>query len=114
MTNLINNSVKYTAKGGSITLGIRDYNKDFILCYVKDTGYGIKSEDIPLLFNRFSNIAAQAKAGKKIKSSGLGLSICKGIIEKHGGKIWVESFVDSGSTFFFTLPKKHIFSLDNN
>ena len=66
---------------------------------VKDTGPGIPKEQLPHLFNRYWQARKLAQEG-----SGLGLYIAKGIIEAHGGQLWVESQVGSGSTFFFTLP----------
>ena len=105
-TNLVNNAVKYTPKGGAITIGICDYDQDFVLCFVKDTGYGIKTENIPYIFDRFTSVQPNTSVEKKVKSSGLGLSICKGIVETHGGKIWVQSEFEKGSAFYFTLPKK--------
>ena len=104
-TNLINNAVKFTPKSGKIIIGAKNFNDDFIKCYVSDNGIGIKNEDLPYIFDRFSNLDSKIKIQKKIKSSGLGLSICKGIIESHGGKIWVASEENKGSTFYFTIPK---------
>ncbi|MBP7652728.1 hybrid sensor histidine kinase/response regulator [Candidatus Dependentiae bacterium] len=105
LTNLINNAVKFSQKGGKIIIGAKSHNENFIKCYVKDNGIGIKNEDLPYIFDRFANIDSKIKIQKKIKSSGLGLSICKGIVESHGGKIWVASEQDKGTTFYFTLPK---------
>lgn len=104
-TNLVNNATKYSPKGSSINIGLCDYDQDYILCFVKDTGYGIKPENLPHIFERFTSIRVTAAGEKKVKSSGLGLSICKGIVEAHGGKIWVQSEIDKGSAFYFTLPK---------
>jgi signal transduction histidine kinase len=67
---------------------------------VKDTGAGISAEDLPHVFDRFW----QAAAGAGRKGAGLGLSISKGIVEAHGGRIWVESAAGEGSTFYFSIP----------
>ena len=68
---------------------------------VSDTGTGIPKERLPYVFDRFWQAEESAKQG-----SGLGLAISKGIVEAHQGKIWVESTVDQGSTFYFTLPSR--------
>ncbi len=98
--NLLNNAVKFTEKGG---IKIRTGKAgNFITVSVKDTGIGIKESDIPLLFERFRQL--DSGMTRKTGSTGLGLSICKDIIEKHGGKIWVESQPGEGSIFNFSLP----------
>ena len=69
---------------------------------VRDYGEGIGPHDLPKLFRKFSQI--DSSATRKAGGTGLGLVICKGIVEQHGGKIWVESTAGEGSTFYFTLP----------
>jgi PAS domain S-box-containing protein len=96
--NLIGNAVKFTAAGGRISVGAAPRETD-VLFWVKDTGKGIAAEDAPHLFDRFW----QARKGER-HGAGLGLQIAKGIVEAHGGTIWVESAVGLGSTFFFTIP----------
>jgi signal transduction histidine kinase len=101
LQNVIENAVKYTPKGGVIEINFED--KDgFIQVSVKDSGIGISDEDQKNVFNRFF----RAKNAIKVETdgSGLGLFITKGIVEKHGGKIWFKSKVGEGSTFYFTLP----------
>ncbi len=100
--NLINNSLKFT-KQGEVTAGYW-INNDTVLCYVKDKGIGISKEDQSKVFQRFVKIEGehQVKEG-----TGLGLPICKGIIETLGGKMWLESEPGVGSTFFFTVPYKN-------
>jgi len=98
LENLIGNAIKFTAPGGSITVGAsREGNE--ILIWVKDSGAGITAEQLPHIFDRFWQ--AQKKERRGI---GLGLSICKTIVEAHGGRIWAESAVGAGTTMFFTVP----------
>jgi PAS domain S-box-containing protein len=99
--NLINNAIKFT-NNGFILIKTERWNKDFAKVMIQDTGIGIAKEDIDKLFHRFSQI--ESKDHPKHGSTGLGLAICKEIIEKHHGKIWVESESGRGSTFIFTLP----------
>ncbi len=100
LTNLVKNSIKYSNEG-SIEIGYTVKDK-FIEFYVKDTGIGIPKSDIDNVFNRF----VQAKNVNTIAAQGvgLGLAITKGYVEMLGGKIWVESKQDVGSTFYFTIP----------
>jgi PAS domain S-box-containing protein len=101
--NLISNAIKFTNRNGSIIISAEPANNSrFIQFSVKDTGVGIKEEDIPKLFNVDSKFTSEGTAGEK--GSGLGLSLVKEIIEKHGGTIWVESKFGQGSDFKFTLP----------
>ncbi|NIM47209.1 MAG: PAS domain-containing protein [Candidatus Aenigmarchaeota archaeon] len=99
VTNLITNAIKFTSKG-SITIENSE-EKGYVKTVVSDTGIGISKEHIPHLFQRFH----QVDTSKKGQGTGLGLYICKKIVEKLGGKIWVESEVRKGSKFIFTLPK---------
>ncbi len=71
-------------------------------CSVSDIGSGIAPQNLPLLFERFWQGGREARG-----SAGLGLAICKGIVEGHGGTIWVEIVFGSGTTFFFTVPMHH-------
>ncbi len=98
--NLIGNAMKFTEAGGHITVGAVSRSGD-VLFWVADTGRGIPAEKLPHVFDRFW--AAVPIAGRL--GPGLGLAITKGIVEAHGGRIWVESTPGSGSTFFFTIPK---------
>ena len=100
LVNLLNNAVKFTRKG-TIRLGAQA--KDgFVEFYVADTGEGIFPEEREMIFEPFARIAEHGM--NRPKGSGLGLSIAKGIVEFHGGKIWVESELGKGSTFFFSVP----------
>jgi len=96
--NLIGNAIKFTESGGRITAGAASRN-DAVVFWVADTGRGIESENLPRVFDRFWQATRIDRRG-----AGLGLSITKGIVEAHGGRIWVESTAGSGSTFFFTIP----------
>ena len=97
--NLIGNAIKFTKAGGRITAGATSKD-DEVVFWVADTGCGIASENLPHVFDRFWQAT---KAGRH--GAGLGLPITKGIVEAHGGRIWVESAAGSGSTFFFTIPR---------
>jgi len=99
--NILTNAVKFTPKGGKITIDAKE-NEDFITVSVEDTGIGLTKEQIERIFDEFYKVDP---ARHDLESSGLGLSICKRIVEKHGGKIWVESpGLEKGSTFYFTFP----------
>jgi signal transduction histidine kinase len=98
--NLIEDAVKFTPRGGQITIRIKEKAEE-VECSVEDTGQGIAPEDQKKLFKRFSRLNHEPG----VKGIGLGLAICKGIVELHRGRIWVESVVGKGTKFFFTLPK---------
>ena len=101
ITNLFDNAVKYTNQG-KITLGLTGDNQ-VAQIYIKDTGVGIPSEDIPHLFQKFYRV--DNSATRTIGGTGLGLYICRKIIELYQGRIWVESESGKGSTFFINLPR---------
>jgi signal transduction histidine kinase len=96
--NLIGNAIKFTDPGGRITVGARPQAGD-VLFWVSDTGAGMRQEDLPRVFDRFWRAQEGAKHG-----AGLGLPIAKGVVEAHGGRIWVESALSRGTTFSFTIP----------
>lgn len=100
--NLLDNAIKYTDENGTVTVGVEIQN-DQIMSFVKDNGIGIAEDDLSLLFERFVQLNHDDRMKKK--GAGLGLSICRGIVEMHGGKIWAESREGEGSKFIFTLPK---------
>ena len=100
LTNLIKNAIKFTDKG-SIEFGCDLKNND-LLFYVKDTGVGIHDNRLKAIFERF--IQADIEDKRAFQGAGLGLSISKAYVEMLGGKIWVESEADKGSTFYFTIP----------
>lgn len=99
MVNLLHNAIKFTPPNGSITVsGRREGNQ--VVIWVKDTGVGIAPNDLQRIFERFYK-ADRARSGG---GTGLGLSIARHMVEAHGGKIWAESTVGKGSTFYFSLP----------
>jgi PAS domain S-box-containing protein len=109
VTNLLDNAIKFTAEG-RITIGARSceagakWNEPakFIEVCVSDTGIGIRDEDLDKLFGKFK--ALDASTTSEYKGVGLGLNICKGLVEMQNGRIWVKSKYGEGSRFCFTLP----------
>ncbi len=113
--NLISNAIKFTDKGGLITVSVKPSSSiRFLEFTVKDTGRGIKPENLEKLFNLDSKYSSEGTAGER--GSGLGLSLVKEIIEKHGGKVSVKSKYGEGSEFAFTLPiaSENILIVDSN
>jgi ligand-binding sensor domain-containing protein/signal transduction histidine kinase len=102
--NLVANAIKFTHENGNISIFI-DQKEDFCEITVKDSGVGISEEDIQKIFRIDSNHSTLGTNGEK--GTGLGLILCKEFVEKHNGKIWVESIVGQGSQFIFTLPVKN-------
>jgi PAS domain S-box-containing protein len=101
LDNLIDNSVKYSDPNTEIALFVQIKGND-LLFTLTDHGVGIPRKDLPKLFHRMFHSARGQKAG--VTGAGLGLSICKGLVEAHGGKIWIESEEGKGTTCYFTLP----------
>jgi PAS domain S-box-containing protein len=99
--NLIGNAIKFTTAGGWITVGAASNDQEVVF-WVADSGCGLEPGDLPRVFDRFW----QATRGDR-RGAGLGLPITKGIVEAHGGHIWVESTRGRGSTFFFSIPRAH-------
>lgn len=99
LVNLIHNAIKFTGPGGAISISA--YREGSSVAFaIRDTGVGIPPEVLPRIFERFYKVDRARSSG----GTGLGLSIARHIIEAHGGRIWAESAVNQGSTFFFTLP----------
>lgn len=98
LVNLISNAFKYTEKG-SIEFGYKLIGNESIEFYVKDTGIGIPNEIQDIVFERFTQVDST-----KFRGSGLGLTISRNLTDLLGGRIWVESKEDIGSTFYFTIP----------
>ena len=101
ITNVFDNAAKYT-ESGKITLSITG-NAQVVQCYVKDTGSGIPADDLPHLFQKFYRV--DNSATRTIGGTGLGLFICRKVIELYDGQMWAESELGKGSTFYFNLPR---------
>jgi signal transduction histidine kinase len=103
LINLVGNALKFTPKKGKITIGFRQ-NDGMVETSVTDTGAGIKKEDIPKLFQKFVMVGGSEQKALNTQGTGLGLYICKSIVELHGGKIWVKSEGEGkGTSFTFSL-----------
>ncbi|MCL4269531.1 MAG: response regulator [Anaerolineales bacterium] len=100
-SNLIGNAIKYTPAGGSVVISIQRLDQTLEV-QIQDTGYGIPAADLPFIFDRFYRV----RSGKAsdIEGNGLGLAIVKSIVERHKGKIMVQSEMERGSTFCVSLP----------
>jgi PAS domain S-box-containing protein len=98
--NLVRNAIKFTPSGGRIAIAAEGEDGSVVFA-VSDTGRGISEESQRRIFDRYW----QSSDGARARGSGLGLSIAQGIVEAHGGRIWVESALGSGSTFAFTIPR---------
>ncbi|HVP71215.1 MAG TPA: ATP-binding protein [Gemmatimonadaceae bacterium] len=101
VTNLLSNAIKFSPEGARIELTAEPWD-GAVRVGVRDYGEGIAPADLPKLFKKFSQI--DSGSTRKVGGTGLGLVISKGIVEQHGGKIWVDSVPAEGSTFYFTLP----------
>ena len=102
ITNLVSNALRYTPADGTVTIR-SDLIDDSVRISVKDSGRGIPADAIEVIFDKFVQVKQSTDATPG--SVGLGLAIAKEVVEAHGGKIWVESSVGKGSTFFFTIPR---------
>jgi GGDEF domain-containing protein len=101
LTNLVGNAIKFTRQGG-ITVSVSSTDHE-IECSVSDTGVGIAEEDMPKLFDKFTQFGRAHGAGEK--GTGLGLAIVKSIVELHGGRVRAGSKLGVGSTFTFVIPR---------
>ncbi len=101
LRNLVSNAIKFTMPDGRITISVQE-KKDELLVSVQDTGKGIPPNVIPKLFHIDGNYSTPGTQNEK--GTGLGLILCKDFVDRHGGKIWVESDEGKGSTFYFTIP----------
>jgi signal transduction histidine kinase/CheY-like chemotaxis protein len=102
LSNLLGNALKFTPSGGQVDLIVDAAPEGGVQCTVSDSGAGIAPEDLGKLFQKFQQI--DSSLTRKQGGTGLGLVISKGLVEGHGGRIWVESEVGVGSRFCFTLP----------
>lgn len=109
LVNLVHNAIKFTPSGGTITIGTNAQDAQTQAFFVRDTGVGIRKEELPRVFERFYKTdRARSKAGyigPGGGGSGLGLAIARHVVELHQGSISAESTLGEGSTFTFTLPK---------
>lgn len=102
--NLISNALKYSYDGGQITITVNQ-QENHVVVSIQDLGVGLSEEHITSIFNEFYKVD---ESRHDVESNGLGMTIAKKIVEKHGGKIWAESHgLGKGSTFYFTLPAKN-------
>jgi signal transduction histidine kinase len=105
-SNLICNALAFLPdKNGAMEIGSKD-NSDFVTFYVQDNGAGMSEDQQKNIFKKFYQVDTSSK--RKKEGSGLGLAICEGIVKALGGKMWVESYLGKGTTFFFDLPKAKI------
>jgi signal transduction histidine kinase len=104
LRNLLDNAIKYSPGGGLVVVR-GEARAEEVLISVADQGVGIAPEHLNRLFEKF--FRAKSLLGQHVVGSGLGLPIARTIVEGHGGRIWAESRVGQGSTFFFTLPRYH-------
>ena len=100
--NLLDNAIKYTPEGGSVFAGTEAPQDGMVRVWVRDTGPGIPPDDLPRLFERFYRV--DKARSRELGSTGLGLAIVKHLVRAQGGEVTVQSTVNKGSTFFFTLP----------
>jgi PAS domain S-box-containing protein len=103
LANLLSNAIKYSPRGGTIRVG-GWAEIDRAVVYVADQGIGIPASDVPQIFDRFYRV--DNRLSRTTAGAGLGLYLCKAIVEAHGGDIWVHSEPGQGSTFFFSLPRR--------
>ncbi|MGH7412228.1 MAG: GAF domain-containing protein [Candidatus Methylomirabilis sp.] len=104
LMNIIGNAIKFTPSGGSVEIELGGEEEAPAGVRITDTGEGIPPEELPRIFDKFYQVQLGIQA--KGKGTGLGLSIAKGLVELQGGRIWAESQVGRGSTFFFTVPRR--------
>jgi len=109
MQNLLDNAIKFTPGGGTIKIQVSPIEKlasgqkrEFVEVRVSDTGAGISADELTYIFDKYKNLMAEKNSQQK--TTGLGLTICKSIVEAHGGKMFVESIPGKGSSFSFLLP----------
>jgi signal transduction histidine kinase len=104
INNLVSNAIKYTPPGGHILIQASE-GEHHINISVKDNGLGIPVADQPYVFDKFYRV--DQPETRRIPGTGLGLAIVKSVVEKHGGRVWVESNPGKGSLFTLLLPKTH-------
>jgi two-component system phosphate regulon sensor histidine kinase PhoR len=102
LINLLDNAIKYTPEGGRVIISAVEKDSKDIQFSIEDNGIGIPNEDLSRIFERFYRV--DKGRSKELGGTGLGLSIVKHLVQAHGGRVWVESQLGKGSTFYFTLP----------
>ncbi|WP_134766538.1 hybrid sensor histidine kinase/response regulator [Nocardioides sp. 1609] len=102
LANLLNNAIKYSSAGQSVVLSSVDDGAGAVLFSVRDEGRGIPDDRLEAVFQRFEQ--ADSSDARLMGGTGLGLTISRGIVERHGGRIWAESVLGAGTTLYFTLP----------
>jgi two-component system phosphate regulon sensor histidine kinase PhoR len=102
LANLVDNAIKYGRPHGQVSIGGKKIDSEEIEIHVRDDGPGIPAEALDRVFERFYRV--DKARSRDQGGTGLGLSIVKHIVQAHGGKVWVESELGKGATFFFTLP----------
>ena len=107
MVNLLGNAIKFTPPGGHVAVEVTerdDDGVDVVLFAVRDTGIGISADNMKLVFNEGVKLSQQSQGPTK-RSTGLGLTFCKRMVEAHEGRVWLTSMVGKGSTFYFYIPR---------
>lgn len=102
-TNLFSNAIKFTEKG-YIEISISD-DDECVECRVSDTGVGVSEKEIPFMFDKYHQVGKVSRVGG-VRGVGLGLAISKEIVDRHDGRIWIESAAGKGSVFAFAIPRK--------
>jgi two-component system phosphate regulon sensor histidine kinase PhoR len=102
LINLLDNAIKYGREGGKVSLFANQKDQKEIEVSVRDNGIGIPREDLPRIFERFYRV--DKGRSQELGGTGLGLSIVKHLVQAHGGRVWAESQLGEGSTFYLTLP----------
>ena len=103
LANLIGNAIKFSPRGSEVFLRARALNQGEAVITVEDHGRGIPPEKLDIIFERFQQV--DASDSRDMGGTGLGLAICRNIVRQHGGRIWAESVVGKGSSFYFTIPR---------
>ncbi|MFY7787965.1 MAG: sensor histidine kinase, partial [Thermoflexibacteraceae bacterium] len=103
LRNLLSNAIKFTLEGGTVNVTFENHTDEYHVC-IQDTGIGMNDKQ---LNNLFTTKLHSTLGTANEKGTGLGLMICKDFIAQNGGKIWVQSQIDKGSRFFFSIKKPH-------
>ncbi|GHO82845.1 ATP-binding protein [Dictyobacter formicarum] len=107
ITNLLENAVRYTPPDSPLEITVESNDHEIIVS-VADRGPGIPQSDLERIFDKFYRVSGARRRATSIMGTGLGLAVCRGLIEAHGGRIWVENRPGGGAIFRFTLPLEHI------